>query len=87
MIFDDYTNENKIEHNLKWVLEKFPWGKFPPIKLPHGKLPPGKFPPGIIPPISLSFFTLSSLNTLSINGGREKNHGHVNSPRMNILRF
>ena len=55
----------------------------PPWKIPP---PPRKFPPGIFPPISLSFFTLSSLNTSSISGGGEENV-HKNSPRTNILRF
>ena len=66
-------------YSLKKVLWKLPQGKFPPGKLPPIKLPPGKFPPGkfpsrkfppeIPPPISLIvFFTLSSLNTSSING-------------------
>ena len=70
---------------------KIPTRKIPtyqnlPWKIPPGKFSPRKFPPGIFPPISLSFFTLASLNTLSINGEGKENV-HVNYPRMNILRF
>ena len=62
-------------------------GKIPPGQIPTHQTPPSKIPPENFylkyshPFHQLPFFTFSSLNTSSINGGDV----YVNPPKMNIF--